>query len=474
MNQVRRIISIVLVISMLFSLTSCGKSAPNATLPDPNGQTIAENIQTENIITENELHEFITEEIYLNEIVIAEEKITELLLEEETISEVQLCTTIYVPQEHIEDFSENSQTAQLFGDDVDISALLTKVAVGTGVIVTLVVLKKVGLPDPIASVVVAAADESLKFAGGGAAVGSLFGGLTGAADEINESERTSATIGFAKATVELILSIVSLALIIPSGGTSAIGVATGVKLVIAGISVLAATAGTIDSGNKAVKTYQSTDGTDIDWNNIDWNAVGVSAAEQAINYGADGYMWGSIVGAVYGGAEGYESYHKYNAPYTEYDDNKNNNRLMHTPKDGNGGHWSGARGESEFILDEPIKDSKENKITTVSYRNAVPDFSPFAEAEVNIPKMTNKRTTNFSQADSALAEYWTRINYKGKSWTASDVRTYRRSNGLTWHEMSNMQSMQLVPYEVNKTFTHCGGVAEYNAMIGREGEADFD
>lgn len=30
------------------------------------------------------------------------------------------------------------------------------------------------------------------------------------------------------------------------------------------------------------------------------------------------------------------------------------------------------------------------------------------------------------------------------------------------------------PYEVNHTFTHYGGVAEYNAMIGQEGGADFD
>ena len=39
---------------------------------------------------------------------------------------------------------------------------------------------------------------------------------------------------------------------------------------------------------------------------------------------------------------------------------------------------------------------------------------------------------------------------------------------------SNMESMQLVPYEVNNTFKHYGGVAEYKAMIGQEGGADFD
>ena len=71
-------------------------------------------------------------------------------------------------------------------------------------------------------------------------------------------------------------------------------------------------------------------------------------------------------------------------------------------------------------------------------------------------------------------EHWTKIQHNGKSWTQSQVEAYRTSNNLTWHEMSNMQSMQLVPRQVNLTFTHFGGVAEYNAMIGQEGVTEFD
>jgi hypothetical protein len=91
--------------------------------------------------------------------------------------------------------------------------------------------------------------------------------------------------------------------------------------------------------------------------------------------------------------------------------------------------------------------------------------------------MTNQRLGeggNYEQADTALAEYWTRIKYNNKSWSPRDVEAYRTSNNLTWHEMSNMESMQLVPYEVNHTFTHYGGVAEYNAMVGQKGASDFD
>lgn len=475
-RQFKRVLSLVLALSMIFSMTACSSGSSNTGLSDPNPQIAVENIETENIETETILTEFITSEIYLEELVIAEDKIEELLLEEETINEVLLCKTIYVPQENIEEFSEHSQTAGLFGDDIDLSAVLTKVAVGTGVIVTLVVLKKAGLPDPIASAVVAAADKSLQFAAGGAAIGSLFGGLTGAGDEIDSTGRTSAVIGFATATVGLILATVSLVAEIPSGGSTTITAAAGIKLVIAGIAAIGATATTAYSGYNMVKTFTSTDAEDIDWDSIDWDQVGVSAAEKAIQNGADGYMWGSIIGAVYGGAEGYDFYQKYNTPYSTY-----NKRLVQTPKNDEFGHWSGERGESEYIYDKPktIRISEDRYVTVeagtkVTYRNGVPDFSPVQEAQVKIPSMTNSRPRNFKQADEALAEYWTKIKHNNQTWTARDVEAYRTSNGLTWHEMNNMESMQLVPTEINAGFGHLGGVGEYNVMIGEEGVTEFD
>lgn len=475
-NIWKRTVAFVLVVSMLLTMVACSGSPPNPSLSDPNGQTHVENTQSENTLTETILTEFITEEIYLEELVVVENQIAELLLEENTIDEVILCKTVFVPQDNIEEFADNSQTAQLFGEDVDITSLLTKVAIGSGVIVTVVILKKVGLPDPVASIVAAAADESVKFAGGGAAAGSLFGGLTGATNEIDPTGRTSAVIGFATATVGLILSAVGLVAAIPSGGSSGISVAAGIKLVIAGISVLAGTAGTVSAGYNAVKTFQATDAADIDWDNIDWRKVGASSAQKAVENAADGYMWGSIIGVVYGGAEGYDFYHKYNTPYSSF-----SKRFDQTPVDDEWGHWSGDRGESEYIYDrsKTIRISEDRYVTVeagtkVTYRNCVPDFSPYQEAQVTIPSMTNSRSHNFNQADKALAELWTKNQYNGRSWTAQQVKAYRTSNGLTWHEMNNMESMQLVPTEVNAGFGHLGGVAEYNAMVGQEGVTEFD
>ncbi len=480
-SPICRIISLILIAAIMFMIVGCSAAPPISVISDADNQTVTEHIETENIITEEELTEFITSEIYLQEIVLAENKISELLLEEETIIEVLCCKTIYVPQGHIEEFAENSQTAELFGEGLDLKSVLAKIAVGTGVIVTVVVLSKAGLPQPIASVVAAAADKSLEFAKNGAAIGSLFGGLTGAANEIDNAGILSAVVGFAAATVGLIMTAVSLVSAIPTGGVTTVTAAAGAKLVLAGISLLAAASGTVYAGYNAVKAYTATDISEIDWNNVDWAKVGVSAAEKAIENASDGYMWGAVVGTVYGGVDGYVKYHKHGTPYSTYKD-----RIDKTPND-EYGHWSGERGESDYIFDK----SKEIKIgketcevkqgTRVTYKNGVPDFSPYAKAEVNI-KMTKDRYSikkygivgNFEKADQALAEYWTKIKFEGKNWTAGEIKNYRSEYKLTWHEMNNMESMQLVPQEINAGFRHLGGRSECLKMIGEKGEPDFD
>ena len=163
---------------------------------------------------------------------------------------------------------------------------------------------------------------------------------------------------------------------------------------------------------------------------------------------------------------------KYSAPYSEY-----HSRWNQTPKDG--GYWSGIRGESDFILNIPIQLSDGTEITKVTYKNAIPDFSPYQEAKVKIEGMTNNRKSgiinNFSKGDTELARIWNEKAYQGKTnWSASDIRKYRELNNLTWHEMNNMEYMQLVPTEVNAKFRHLGGVGEYNAMINQSGGDDFD
>lgn len=471
--RTRRILPLILIITMLFSLVGCSSTASTPLLSDPNEDiitestitedTITEDVETEDVTTENVTSESITSEVYLTELVEAENQITELLESEEDISEVTFCETVYVPQENLSEFAQHSQTSQLMGENVDLSSVLTKVAVGTGVIVTCVILKKVGIPEEIASIVVSAADNAIKDSVKGGSIGTLFGAFVGAADSIDETGRASAVAGFALTTAGLILATISAITEVPSAGTSSFGVAEGIHLAFAGVRVIAATAGVAYSAKKMIKTFQSTEATDIDWDNIDWEAAGVSAAQKATDYGADGYMWGAVYGAIDGTVEGY--FKKYFAPYTQY-----KKRYGQVPAEGHGGHWTGDPGESEFVLDEPLKLSDGTVIKSVKYQNAIPDFSPYEKAQVPIDGMTNKRlgaNGNFTKADTELAKYWSKIHYNNqKTWSSADVEAYRTSNGLTWHEMSNMQYMQLVPSEVNSTFTHYGGVAEYNVMTG--------
>ena len=88
-NLFNRLISLMLVVSILLMTVGCSNAPPTPPISDASPQTVTESVEIENVITENELHEFITTEIYLEEIVLAENKISELLLEEETITDEQ-------------------------------------------------------------------------------------------------------------------------------------------------------------------------------------------------------------------------------------------------------------------------------------------------------------------------------------------------------------------------------------------------
>ncbi|KYC86307.1 MULTISPECIES: HNH endonuclease [Heyndrickxia] len=46
---------------------------------------------------------------------------------------------------------------------------------------------------------------------------------------------------------------------------------------------------------------------------------------------------------------------------------------------------------------------------------------------------------------------------------AKDIEKYRVKNNLTWHELNDGVTMQLVPTEINAKFGHLGGVEKINA-----------
>nr|WP_284143294.1 HNH endonuclease [Metabacillus flavus] len=132
-------------------------------------------------------------------------------------------------------------------------------------------------------------------------------------------------------------------------------------------------------------------------------------------------------------------------------------RLGQTPL--NNGAWTGERGESKFISEN--NEAQEILANVgeegVNYSNAIPDFSPVTKHEIEIPNMTTDRSINFREADNKLA--------KELGVTRKEIVKMRKELKLTWHELNDMKSMQLVPTVINSKFGHLGGVGEIKKLI---------
>lgn len=122
---------------------------------------------------------------------------------------------------------------------------------------------------------------------------------------------------------------------------------------------------------------------------------------------------------------------------------------------------------------------KEKGLDGIVYNDFEPDFKPVAEASVSIQHMTRHRTTlgrwcdpdgdapivgNFQQADLEAAIQWTKVRKDGRTWTAKDVRKYRKANKLAWHERGDGHSMDLVPRSIHRHFPHTGGVSMWKEV----------
>ena len=151
--------------------------------------------------------------------------------------------------------------------------------------------------------------------------------------------------------------------------------------------------------------------------------------------------------------------------YTSYKE-----RLDHVPA-GTHAFFEGTPGESKCM---PNMESEKGRIVaeklnrygrdSVEFRDAVPDFSPCAEAIVKIDKMGPERYgpgENFDQAREKLAEQWNAIKHDGRDdWKPSDVEEWRQKNSLTIHECSDMKTCMFVDRDIHDVFRHSGGVSE--------------
>lgn len=144
------------------------------------------------------------------------------------------------------------------------------------------------------------------------------------------------------------------------------------------------------------------------------------------------------------------------------------NTLM--PKEG--GKWTDEPGNSRWEPDRNEIPSDRNGtnpehktwgeildeygIDSIPFKDGYPDFSEISKGEVEIDDFTDKRASNFAQADEKMAEQ--------RGCTPKEVRDWRVANKYTWHECEDCKTMQKVPREVHGNVSHSGGVSMYKSQ----------
>lgn len=135
------------------------------------------------------------------------------------------------------------------------------------------------------------------------------------------------------------------------------------------------------------------------------------------------------------------------------------------------GTWTGERGDSEWKPDPDYVPPKQNPegqtwseilkeygIDSIPFENGEPKLNDISKGDVEIDDFSSDRSKNFAKADIALA--------KERGCTPEEVAQWRKENGYTWHECSDMRTMQKVPSKVHNNIPHAGGVSRAK-MEGR-------
>jgi len=161
--------------------------------------------------------------------------------------------------------------------------------------------------------------------------------------------------------------------------------------------------------------------------------------------------------------------------------NSDKNQIEYSNIPLSGGNWSGEIGNSKWKPDRKIvpKQPYGNKkswadildkyhIDGIEFKDGEPDFTTVAEATVVIEEFSIQRDDNFRQADEVLANKWSKRHKYGKyNWCAEDIKKYRKKQKLSWHERSDMQTLDLVPQEIHANIPHSGGISKKKKAIAK-------
>lgn len=108
------------------------------------------------------------------------------------------------------------------------------------------------------------------------------------------------------------------------------------------------------------------------------------------------------------------------------------------------------------------KENGEDVIVWVLKHDIRDDLHP--KMDIQIREILNSQEEEDQELREKLAKELFDMDEipKDKKFTKSEVSIQRRKEKkrLTWHETSDLEYMQLVPFDINDKFKHCGGVCE--------------
>ena len=148
-------------------------------------------------------------------------------------------------------------------------------------------------------------------------------------------------------------------------------------------------------------------------------------------------------------------------------------KIKGCPIEGNGGNWTGERGNSDWIPDKEFKPQNPDLnpdglswkqigekygFEKISFNEGEPDFSEISKGNVEIDNFTDCRLGkggNFDQACDKLSEI--------TGYDKSEIKAWMKDNKYTWHECSDCRTMQKVPREIHGNIRHSGGISEFKA-----------
>jgi hypothetical protein len=470
-----RLISILLIASMMLSLVSCGKpSAPPPTSKYAPGTVLTEDILVENIIGEK----YLTEE-YWYEDDIFEDALVEALLEEDEITEVYSVEYIIIEKDATDFFTED-ELRTVYGSGFDYNQVLEKFAVGGAVILitAIVAVAGSGAPDDYASYLAL----PLKQAVCGSLLGALLGAGQGAVSAIDPR------LGLAWAVADMVLSLVKLVKMAP---VIAVSTATPVTFTV-GIGLVVNRIGSAVMSAKrlvaAIDTYKSTDISEIDWTNIDWEKVGYAALDS----GAAGFEFGAVTGAISGSVQaaiGISSLVKFRntSPQglttltddqinslkdngftdkqianLEYDTNTDR-PFMNDPNAGKiGTNVDTPKGKVRYIrktvnikgIDIDVVEADFSKYTVYEHELLPSQFSSGSYRQY-----ANAGLKKAIDESSAVMRQFTREQL-------ADINNGKNPTGFVWNHSMKEGLLQLVPDEVHGEVSHTGGNALWGANQG--------